>query len=60
VWQRLSRISDARPFGFEQVFAFVFRWDLVQRWISWDADAAKTRFQQLITEVTCDHPQLFA
>lgn len=60
VWRRLSRIADAHPFGFEQVFAFVFQWDILQRWLSWDADAAKNRFQELITEVTRDHQQLFA
>ncbi|MDJ0848951.1 MAG: DUF2764 domain-containing protein [Myxococcota bacterium] len=60
VWQRLSRMGDAHPFGFEQVFSFVFRWDIVQRWLSHDADAAKTRFQELIAEVTRDHQQLFA
>jgi hypothetical protein len=60
VWQHLSRIADRRPFGFEQVLAFVFRWDVVQLWLSYDADAAKTRFQELIAEVTRDHQQLFA
>ena len=60
VWDRLSRIADTVPFGFEQVFAFLFQWDIVQRWLSWDADAATTRFQELITEVTRDHQQLFA
>lgn len=59
-WQRLSSIADAVPFGFEQVFAFVFQWDIEQRWLTWDADAAKNRFQELITEVTRDHQQLFA
>jgi hypothetical protein len=60
VWRRLSGIADRQPFGFEQVLAFVFKWDIVQRWLSYDADAAKTRFQQLIAEVTRDHQQLFA
>ena len=60
VWQRLSRTGDAHPFGFEQVFSFLFRWDIVQRWLSHDPDAAKTRFQELIAEVTRDHQQLFA
>jgi hypothetical protein len=60
VWRQLSRIADPHPFGFEQVLAFVFKWDIVQLWLSYDADAAKTRFQQLIAEVTRDHQQLFA
>ena len=60
VWRQLSRMADPQPFGFEQVLAFVFKWDIVQLWLSYDADAAKTRFQQLIAEVTRDHQQLFA
>lgn len=59
-WRQLSRIADPHPFGFEQVLAFVFKWDIVQLWLSYDADAAKTRFRQLIAEVTRDHQQLFA
>jgi hypothetical protein len=59
-WRRLSRIADPHPFGFEQVLAFFFKWDIVQLWLSYDAAAAKTRFQQLLAEVTRDHQQLFA
>lgn len=60
IWHRLARVGDTRPFGFEQVFAFVFQWDIVQRWLSYDAEKAKARFQELIDEVTRDHQQLFA
>ena len=59
VWHHLARISDSRPFGFEQVFAFFYRWDILSRWLSYDADAATGRFQDLIEEVTRDHQQLF-
>ncbi len=59
IWQRLSRLADAHPFRFEQVFAFTFRWDVLQRWRSYDTEAARTRFQDLIQEVTRDHQQLF-
>jgi len=59
VWQHLARISDSRPFGFEQVFAYFFRWDILSHWLSHDADAATSRFQDLIEEVTRDHQELF-
>jgi hypothetical protein len=59
VWHHLERISDSRPFGFEQVFAYFFRWDILSRWLNHDADAATRRFQDLIEEVTRDHEQLF-
>jgi hypothetical protein len=58
-WQFLSRIGERSSFGFEPVLAFVFKWDIQHRWLSYDADAAKTRFQDLIAEVTREHQKLF-
>lgn len=60
VWQRLARIAERRPFGFEAVVSFVFRRDILQRWLSYDAQAGAARFQELISEVTREHQQLFA
>ncbi len=59
-WTRLARLAEQSPFGFEPVIAFLFRWDILQRWLSYDAEAGKTRFQELISEVTREHQQLFA
>ncbi len=60
VWQRLGRIAERSPFGFEPVIAFVFRWDILQRWRTYDAVQGKARFQQLVAEVTREQQQLFA
>lgn len=54
VWQYLSRVSDSNPFGFEAVFAFVFKWDILQAWFARDPIKAKSRFQDIITEVKND------
>jgi len=51
IWQRLSRIAESNSFGFEAVFAFVFKWDILQAWLARDAEKAKSRFQELIKEV---------
>jgi len=59
VWRRLGRIAERSPFGFEPVIAFVFRWDILQRWLSYDAQAGKAHFQQLVAEVTREQQQLF-
>lgn len=59
-WRQLSRVADRHPFGFEQVFAFVFKWDILFRWLSYDAEKARGRFEDLILEVTRDHQDLFA
>jgi hypothetical protein len=60
VWTRLGRIAERSPFGLEPVIAFVFRWDILQRWLSYDAAQAKIRFQELVAEVTREQQQLFA
>ena len=59
-WQRLTAIEALAPFGFERVIAFVFKWYMVKRRLSYDADASKDRFQELISEVTRDHQNIFA
>lgn len=51
VWRKLSRLADMRPFGFEAITAFVFKWDILQAWLQRDASAAKQRFQLLIEEI---------
>lgn len=54
IWRRLSRIAESNRFGFEAVFAFVFKWDILQAWLARDAEKAKSRFQELIKEVKND------
>jgi hypothetical protein len=54
IWQRLSRIAESNRIGFEAVFAFVFKWDILQAWLARDAGKAKSRFQELIKEVKND------
>ena len=60
VWTRLGRIAERSPFGFEPVIGFVFRWDILQRWMSYDAEKGSLRFKELVAEVTRDKQPLFA
>ena len=59
-WRRLSQIAESQPFGFEQVFAYAFKWDILRRWLSYDAEQARESFDKLISEVTRDHQDVFA
>ncbi len=59
-WKKLCEISDGYPFRFEQVFAYAYKWDILHRWLSYDADKARERFQELISEVMSEHQNLFA
>lgn len=60
LWKFLTSLEQADPFGFEQVVSYVFKWDVVNRWVSNDAEAATPAFQSLVTEVVRDHENLFA
>jgi len=54
IWQRLGPIAESNKFGFEAVFAFVFKWDILQAWLARDAAQAKSRFHDLIKEIKND------
>jgi len=54
VWSRLQGLSDAYPFRFEAVFSYMFRWDILARWVGFDAEGARASFAQLLTEVTAN------
>lgn len=54
-WTRLERIAERFPFGFEEVFAYVFRWDIVQRWLTYESTAATRRFGSLVAETIDGH-----
>ena len=51
-WRWLSRCAERNMFGFEAVFSYVFKWDILQAWLVCDADRGKTRFTDLIDKVT--------
>ena len=51
-WRRLDRHAQQNTFAFEAVFAYVFKWDILQAWLVCDPHEAKTRFGDLIDKVT--------
>ena len=51
-WRRLDRCAQQNTFGFEAVFSYFFKWDILRAWLACDAEKAKTRFQDLIDQVT--------
>ncbi len=60
VWSRLAKLAESEPFSFQQVFAFVFQWDILSRWITYDAEQAAPRFQELVDAVVADHGDVFS
>jgi hypothetical protein len=51
-WRRLDRCAEQNMFSFEAVFAFFFKWDILQAWLACDAVKGKTKFRDLIDQVT--------
>ena len=60
VWTRLGHVAESDPFGFEAILAFVFKWDIASRWLSYQPAAAATRFGELVTNALGEHHELFA
>jgi hypothetical protein len=58
-WDRIDRLAQESDFGFESVLAYLFKWDMLQRWLSYNAEAAQARFEELVLEVTDEYEQLF-
>lgn len=51
-WRWLGRCAEQSMFGFQAVFSYVFKWDILQAWLVCDARQGKARFRELIDKVT--------
>jgi len=57
-WGILDWLTVGKGFGFEAVFSYYFKWEILQRRLSYNAEAATRRFQTLLAEVTSEYDQL--
>jgi uncharacterized protein DUF2764 len=53
-WKHYSRLSLGHYFDFPAVALYVLRWDLINRWVSYDKDRALLRFNELISAGMAD------
>jgi hypothetical protein len=51
-WNLLGRIAERRPFGFEALFAYAFKWDILTRWLSFSEERSAAAFSDLAGEIT--------
>lgn len=58
-WERVDRLAQGNEFGFEAVLAYLFKWDMVHRWLSHDPEAAKARFEELVVGVIDEKEEVF-
>lgn len=51
-WNRLDALmARERPrFSFDAVLVYLFQWDILSRWVAYDADRARARFEAMIEE----------
>lgn len=53
-WKHYARLSLGHTFDFPAVVLYVLRWYLINRWVSYDADRALLRFNELICAAMAD------
>ena len=58
-WDHLDRLAPATAFGFETVMAYLFKWDILQRWLVYDVSASRVRFEDLVNGVIDAYGRIF-
>lgn len=56
-WNKLEFLLLKNYFGFEAVVAYLLKWDILQQWLSYNTEAAKMRFDELVLETINDYNQ---
>jgi len=52
LWDHVDRSVQPYDFGFQAVLAYSIKWDILNQWLSYNVEEAKTRFEELVAEVT--------
>lgn len=58
-WKWLDGLECRSEFSFEALLAYLFKWDILDLWLSHNTETAKERFEELVAEVTGEHYKLF-
>lgn len=57
IWNKLEFMLIKNYFGFEVVIAYLLKWDILQQWLSYNTEEAKTRFDELVLETINEYEQ---
>ena len=52
LWDHFDRSVEPYEFGFRAVLTYIIKWDIIDQWLSYNIEDAKTRFEELVAEVT--------
>jgi len=50
VWDHVDRQIQGREFRFDNVLVYLFKWDMLERWLSGKSGESGTRFEELVSE----------
>jgi len=59
VWDKMDRIAEGDVFSFEALLAYLFKWGILDLWLSYDREDAGARFEELVSEVSSEQGQPF-
>lgn len=59
LWDHVDRSVPPYEFGFSAVLIYIIKWDILERWLSYNIEDAKVRFDELVAEVTDEQPKIF-
>lgn len=57
VWDNLDHLLFKNYFGFEVVIAYLLKWDILQQWLSYNRELAKTKFEKLVMGTIHEYEQ---
>jgi hypothetical protein len=60
VWDHLGAVGRGHYFDLEAVLVYLFRWDILDRWLRYRPAAAALRIDRLVREALRDGDRLFA
>jgi hypothetical protein len=59
VWDYLDRLTEGRYFTLEVVLAYIFKWDILSRWLGYDRERAQERLEELVSDAIDGYSPLF-
>lgn len=55
VWNKADIMARYEPFSFASLIAYLFKWDILNRWLSYNSNDAKVRFDAIASEVLSEY-----
>jgi hypothetical protein len=51
LWDHVDRSVEPYDFGIKAVLSYIIKWDILDQWLSYNVEAARKRFEELVAEV---------